>query len=165
MLSGFYKYLALVVIGVTLGFWIAVKTINPSPSEQIEYIEEVTEAQEPMQEIVVEEAVRQAEIRIVEKVVEKEVIKYVDREIDPIACNIPIGSVRMLNNARSGELRTDSLQGTTDESDEEGRKASTVTRADLLESDTALAIEYNKVYTQLNALIEWIDIQQSSLDQ
>ena len=162
---GVYKPLGFIALGIGVGLWFAVRFMLPPPSAQIKYIERVVEAQQPMQEVVVADAVRQAEIRIVETVVERKVIEYVDRETDPVICNVPIGSVRVLNDARNGELRADSVQSPTGEPDEEGRAPSTVTRADLFESDAALAIEYNKVYTQLNALIDWIDIQQSSLDQ
>ena len=163
--SGVYKALGLVALGAGLGLWFAVRFMLPSPSAQIKYIERVVEAQEPMQEIVVDHAVRETELRIVEKVVEKEVLRYVDRETDPVACNAPIGSVRLLNDARSGELRSDSLQGTPREPDDEGRAPSTITRSDLLESDAGIAIQHNKCRNQLNSLIDWINIQQSSLDQ
>jgi len=163
--AGVYKAAGLVALGIGVGIWIALKTLVPPPSVQIEYITRVIEAQAPMQEIVVTNAVKKAEIEIVEKIIEKEVVRYVERETDPVACNVPIGSVRVLNDARSGELRPDGLQSTTTEPDDEGRAPSTVTRADLFESDASIAIEYNKCRNQLNSLIDWIDIQQSSLDQ
>ena len=163
--SGVYKSLGLFALGVGVGLWFAVRFIVPPPSAQIKYVAEVIEAQEPMQEVVVDDAVRQAEIRIVEKVTEKEVASYVDRETDPITCNVPIGSVRVLNDARSGELRPDGLQSATEEFDDEGRAPSTVSRSDLLESDARIASQYNLCKTRLNSLIDWINIQQSSLDQ
>lgn len=163
--SGVYKSLGLLGLGVGIGLWFAVRFMVPPPSVQIEYITRVIEAQAPQQEIVVEHAVKEAEIKIVEKIIEKEVVRYVEVETDPVACNVPIGSVRVLNDARSGELRPDGLQGPTEVPDDEGRAPSTVTRADLFRSDAAIAIEYNKCSNQLNALIDWINIQQSSLDQ
>lgn len=163
--SGVYKSLGLVSVGVVIGLWFAIRFMIPPPSVQIEYIARVAEAQEPQQEIVVEHAVKDAEIKIVDKIIEKEVIRYVEVETDPVACNVPIGSVRVLNDARSGELRQDGLQSATREFDDEGRAPSTVTRADLFKSDASIAIEYNKCRNQLNSLIDWIDIQQSSLDQ
>lgn len=163
--AGVYKAAGLLTLGIGIGIWFAMKTLVPPPSVQIEYITRVIEAQEPLQEIVVTHAVKKAEIEIVEKIIEKEVVRYVERETDPVACNVPIGSVRVLNDARSGELREDGLQSSTGESDDEGRAPSTVTRADLFESDASIAIEYNKCRNQLNSLIDWIDIQQSSLDQ
>lgn len=163
--AGVYKAAGLFALGIGIGIWFAMKTLVPPPSVQIEYITRVIEAQAPMQEIVVEHAVKEAEIKIVEKIIEKEVVRYVERETDPVACNVPIGSVRVLNDARSGKLRPDSVQGSTREFDDDGRAPSTVTRADLFESDASIAIEYNKCSNQLNSLIDWINIQQSSLDQ
>lgn len=162
---GVYKYGAVAALGMAIGLWFAVQFLVPPPSVQVKYITRVIEAQEPMQEIVVEAAKRETEIKFVDRIIEKEVVRYVDRETDPVACNTPIGTVRLLNDARSGRLREDGLQGTAAELAEEGRQASTVTRSDLYESDAAIAIEYNLVITQLNALIEWINVQQESLDQ
>jgi len=163
--SGVYKSFGFIALGVGFGLWFAMRFMLPQPDVQIKYITRVIEAQAPMQEIVVDQAVREAEIQIVEKIVEKEVIKYVDRETDPVACNVPIGSVRLLNDARSGRLRSGSLQSTPEESDDEGRAPSTVTRSDLFESDAGIASQYNLCKNQLNSLIDWIDVQQSSLDQ
>ncbi len=163
--SGVYKAAGLLTVGIVIGIWFAMKTLVPPPSVQIEYITRVIEAQEPLQEIVVRNAVKKAEIEIVEKIIEKEVIRYVEVENDPVACNVPIGSVRVLNDARSGELRPDSVQGPTEVPDDEGRAPSTISRATLFESDASIAIEYNKCRNQLNSLIDWINIQQSSLDQ
>ena len=163
--SGVYKYGAVAALGLAAGLWFAVQFLVPPPSVQIKYITRVIEAQEPLQEIVVVAAQRRTEIEFVDRIIEKEVIRYVDRETDPVACNTPIGTVRLLNDARSGRLREDSLQGTAAELAEEGRQPSTVTRSDLYESDAAIAIQYNLAATQLNALIDWIDVQQKSLDQ
>lgn len=163
--SGVYKYGAVAALGLAAGLWLAVQFLVPPPSVQIKYITRVIEAQEPLQEIVILAAERRVEIEFVDRIIEKEVIRYVDRETDPVACNTPIGTVRLLNDARSGRLREDGLQGTAIELAEEGRRPSTVTRSDLYESDAGIAIQYNVCSTQLNALIDWIAVQQSSLDQ
>lgn len=163
--AGVYKVAGTLTVGIVIGIMFSLKFLVPPPSVQIEYITRVIEAQEPLQEIVVTNAIRQTEIQIVEKIIEKEVIKYVDRESDPVACNTPIGTVRLLNDARTGELRPDSLQGSAETSNDEGRSASTVTRSDLYEASAGVAIQYNQCKTQLNALIDWINIQQSSLSQ
>ena len=163
--SGVYKYGAVAALGMAAGLWFAVQFMVPPPSVQIKYITRVIEAQAPMQEIVVEEAERQTEIRFVDRIIEKEVIRYVDRETDPVACNTPIGAVRLLNDARSGRLRENSLQGTAAELNEEGRRPSTVTRSDLYASDADIATRHNVCAARLNALIDWINVQQSSLNQ
>ena len=163
--SGVYKYGAVLALGAAAGLWFAVQFLVPPPSVQIEYITRVLQDQEPLQEIVVEAAERRTEIEFVDRIIEKEVIRYVDRETDPVACNTPIGTVRLLNDARSGELRTDGLQGTAVELADEGSRPSTVTRSDLYESDVGVATQYNLCKTQLNALIDWIAVQQESLDQ
>ncbi len=163
--SGVYKYGAVAALGMAAGLWFAVQFMLPPPSAQIKYITRVIEAQRPLEEIVVRAGKRTTEIKFVDRIIEKEVVRYVDRETDPVACNTPIGTVRLLNDARNGRLRTDSLQGSARELVEEGSRPSTVTRSNLYESAVGVATQYNMCQTQLNALIDWINIQQSSLNQ
>ena len=152
-----------ILVGLFVGVWVAMKFFTPEPETRIEYITEVIEQQAPQTEVVVEEAERQVEIKYVEKIIEKEVLKYVPVESDPVACNVPIGSVRLLNDARDGRLREDSVPSTTAAYDGEGSTPSTITRRDLIRDNARLAIQYNKVATRYNALIEWLEIQQASL--
>lgn len=154
------------LVGVIMGFWISQKFFLPDPVKEVEYVYEVIEKQqEAEREIVEDHNERLTEIKIVKEFVPVEVVKYVPKEADPVECNIPIGSVRLLNDAREGRIREGSLQGATGATDGEGAAPSTVTRRDLIQSDAEIAIQYNEVVNQLNSLIDWIEAQQKSLDQ
>ncbi len=161
--SKVWKTLGLTIVGFVIGIMFAFKFLVPPPS--IEYITRVVEAQRELTEVVVSHARRESAIRIVREVIEKEVIKYVPLPQNDLDCNIPIGSVRLLNDARVGEIRKDGLSGTTSPSDEEGRAASTVSRGELIQSDAAIALQYNQLKVDHDALIDWINVQQAALDQ
>lgn len=153
------------LLGIVFGMWINQKFFAPEPEKITEYITKVVEVQrEETRRVETQFIETAAEVRVVEKIVPREVIKYVPVENDT-ACNTPIGSVRLLNDARSGRLREDSLSSPTGLPDEEGTRPSTVTRRTLTESAAETAIAYNQCKTQLNALIDWIQAQQRSLDQ
>lgn len=156
---------AALLLGIFAGMWVHQKFFAPEPEKVIEYITKVVtvqqEATEQVEEQFVEDKVR---IEVVEKIVPREVVKYVPVK-DNAACNTPIGSVRLLNDARSGVLREDNLSSPSGLPSSEGTAPSTVTRRILTQTAAETAISYNQCRNQLNALIDWIEAQQKSLDQ
>jgi len=158
-----WKGFAIIVVGFVLGMSFTQRFLMPEPS--VKYITKVVEAQAELNEIVVAHARRDTTIKIVTEIIEKEVIRYVPLPKNDFACNIPIGSVRLLNDARNGGLRESDLPSATFISDEEGAAASTISRAELIQSDAAIALQYNSLLIDHNALIDWIEVQQSSWDQ
>lgn len=156
--------LVVLMLGAAGGFWVAQKFYKPAPEVVTEYVYKVVEKQREETRKVEEDFVeKKAETEVVERVVVKEVVRYVPVESDPVECNVPIGSVRLLNDARAGTLREDSLPPAAPDALEEGRTPSTVTRRDLIRSDAEIAGRFNECRDQLNSLIDWIDAQQRSL--
>ena len=136
--------------------------------------EQLTKAQEQMRQAVqraIDEAERvrqidmeivedhtdvQAVIREVEREVIVEVIKYVSNDS---SCNLTVGAVGLLNDARRAAAGGDAVSGTAGFTDEESQAASTTTQQDSVTAHKACAIEYERLRNQHNALISWLEAQ------
>jgi len=118
----------------------------------------VTEYQEIEKEVIKTQVETVREIEYVDRIVEKEVTKYVP--VEDSACNIPIGSVRLLNASRRPGTSESVLPTAASESDDSAYAPSTIGRADLIQSDREIATMYNKLAAQTNGLIDFIERQQ-----
>lgn len=168
-ISGGTVYVAIAVftLGSTVGFWVSQNLFLPDPIKVIEYISDVKSAREEVtDQIEATHTEREIEVRTAENIIPREAVKHAPQiESNPALCNIPIGSVRLLNDARAGRVRESSLPSPAGIPDEEGTAPSTLTRRDLIQSDAEIAIQYNLVVNQLNSLIEWVQAQQTALNQ
>ena len=157
--AAFYGPLIGFAIGGWCG-WYVMDKINDIKQASLvpEIIRVVTKYQDVEKEVIKTQIETVREIEYVDRIVEKEVVKYVP--IEDSACNIPLGSVWMLNYARRAGTGESVLPPTSPESDSTAYAPSTISRRDLIQSDREIALMYNKLSAQTNALIDFIEAQQ-----
>ena len=103
------------------------------------------------------------ENKLKERVIYKQVIKYVPTKDDPGCPNLTVGTVRVLNAARSAQTVADVVRATAGLTDEESRALTSLSRIDLVVSDAEIALMYNDLASKHNLLVDAIDAQQKAI--
>lgn len=86
------------------------------------------------------------------KVITKEITKYVKVNAD---CNLAVGAVGLLNNARSGVITDGNMSDPSGTTDAEKRLATSFEQTDEIKAHLFCISEYNKLSSRNNALIDW----------
>jgi len=163
----YWKYIAIaVLLGISFNAWIkhSQKKFERIESKRLQA--EIKHLTEKMEETKVENErlMSVANKSIVDligklseeeknkKVITKEIIKYVKVNAD---CNLTVGAVGLLNNARSGSIPNSGVSDTTGTVDAEKWSASSIGQIAEIKAHLFCVSEYNKLSSRHNALIDW----------